>query len=274
MKALKNELGALLLIAVSATAIFGPLFLRPVDGCVVGDMAARLAGEVPESLREVYLDARRIKVGLGAAAVGGWESLGDALVAEGRVWLRTTHPGSPRYYRTVSNPYFQSNAFVHVPAARANAGTFRVPPGTSMRRLWEELASRYPRGVIAAGGLEFAELHTIAIAVPAIDGHAVLMNAARYYTRPMESRRAVKAYVVMMAARAGTSWFDAFRLRMLPPAGETGLAALAHALPLGGAPAPGAEAVGQIVASSLIDGGELALYPITRVGECPEAVWK
>lgn len=272
MRALKKETGVLLLVAISAAAIFGPLFLRPVDTCVVGDMAARLAGEVPESLREVYLDAQQIQVGLGAAAVGGWESLGDALVTEGRVWLRTTHRGSPRYYRTVSNPYFQSNAFVHVPAARAHAGTMRVARGTSMRQLGEELASRYPRGVIAAGGLEFAALHTIAIAMAAIDGHPVLKNAARYYTRPMESRRAVKAYVVMLAARAETPWPDALRRRMLPPAGETGLVALAHALSLDNA--PGGEAVGQILASSLIAGGELALYPVTRVGECPEAVWK
>lgn len=271
----KREFRILLGVAFATAVIFAPVFLRPVSTCVVGDMETRYQAQVPESLRERYLDAQQMRVGLGAAALGGWESLGDAVVVNGQAWLRTTHRDSPNYYRLVRNRYFQSNAWVYVPRERDSEGSLRVAPDSSLQQLLEMLAGKYPGGVIAAGYVHFSELRTIAIAQAAIEGRPILKNAAHYYTRPMESGRDVWAYVVLLAARAGHS----SQPPLLPPTPKSSpVSGLVHALRLSGAPvnpdaAPGAAeitAVGRVVPEARLKDGVLQLYPITRVAECAD----
>jgi hypothetical protein len=271
----KREFRILLGVALATTVIFAPLLLRPVSTCVVGDMETRYQARVPESLRDRYLDAQQMRVGLGAAALGGWESLGDAVVVNGQAWLRTTHRDSPNYYRLVRNRYFQSNAWVYVPRERDSAGSLRVAPDSSLQQLLEMLAGKYPGGVIAAGYVHFSELRTIAIAQAAIEGRPILKNAAHYYTRPMESGRDVWAYVVMLSARAG----HLSQPLLLPPMPKTSpVTGLVHALRLTGAPAnpdaaPGETeiaAVGRVVAEARLKEGMLQIYPITRVAECAQ----
>jgi hypothetical protein len=271
----KREFRILLGVALATAVIFAPLFLRPVSTCVVGDMETRYQARVPEPLRDRYLDAQQMRVGLGAAALGGWESLGDAVVVNGQAWLRTTHRDSPNYYRLVRNRYFQSNAWVYVPNGREAADSLRVTPDSSLQQLLETLAGKYPGGVIAAGYVHFSELRTIAIAQAAIEGRPILKNAAHYYTRPMESGRDVWAYVVMLSARVG----HASQPPLLPPTPKSSpVTGLVHALRLTAAPAnpnaaPGeAEiaAVGRVVAEARLKEGVLQLYPITRVAECTD----
>ena len=65
--------------------------------CVVGDIRARLAAQVPDALRTVWLDAERVGVGLGTAAVDGWEGLGDALVISGQAYVASTRHDTPAF---------------------------------------------------------------------------------------------------------------------------------------------------------------------------------
>lgn len=271
----RKETGVWLMIAVAAAVVFGPSWLRPIDTCVAGDSSARLAGQVPESWRAAYLDAAHIRFGLGSGAIGGWESLGEALAFDGWLWLRTTHRESPNYYRLVRNRYFQTNAFVYVPAGRESTESWDIPASTTAVELWEQLAARYPYGVLAAGELEFARLRTIAIAVPAIHGEEIRRHAARYYTRPLEDTRNARAFVVALVAGAEARRALPALARALPPppAPRARSAALAHALRLDGTP-PQPRSVGQVLGDSVIARGALALYPVRRLGECPQAVWK
>ncbi len=210
----------------------------------------------------------------GSGAIGGWESLGEALAFGGWLWLRTTHKESPNYYRLVRNRYFQTNAFVYIPAGRDSVESWDIPASTATERVWEQLAGLYPYGVLAAGELQFLRLRTIAIAVPAIHGEDLRRHAARYYTRPLEEKRDVRAVVVAVVARAEARRALPALARVLPPpALEARTATLAHALRLGGAP-PQPETVGQVLDDSVIARGRLALYPVGRMGECPQAILK
>ena len=277
---LKKEIGILLGVGVAAAVIFGPLWWRPASPCVFGDMADRAQARLPPTLKEVYLDAEKIRIGLGSAAVGGWDSLGDAVVAGGAAWVRTTNTRSPKYYDVVSNRYFQSNALVFIAPGVVAESSWRPPQVTPLSELWTVLAKKYPRGVMFAGYARLAPLHLIAIARPAIDGRPVLKNAPYYYTHPMESAPEAWAYVVGIAAagteasRPGWDWLSAL-LHTESRHHDQGQG-LAHALWLKSAPvvtesAPTrAEvvAVGQLVADSAIAEGELQLYPVTRAGSC------
>lgn len=277
---LKKELGILFAIGAFAAMIFGPLWWRPTSPCVAGDLAARARAQVPAAQKDVYLDAQKMKFGMGSAAIGGWQGLGDAVAVGGAVWVRTTNVRSPNYYATVHNRYFQSNGFLYVAPGLASASSWRPQGPTTLMQLWETLAKKQPAGVTFAGYVRLAPLQLIAIAQPAIDGRPVLKNAAHYYTRPMGSAPQAWAYVVGVAAassaitRPDRDWLAPL---LATHAGREGSGTgLAYALWLKSAPAdlhapPGSENVnnvGQLVADSRILEGELNLYPMTRAGRC------
>lgn len=278
---LKKELGILLGIGIAGAVIFGPLWWRPAVPCVAGDLTARAQARVPDSLKEIYLDAEHMQFGLGSAAIGGWEGLGDAIAVGGLTWVRTTRADSPKYFATVSNRYFQSNGFAYIPHDRGTESGFRLEQPAMLAQLWETLAKQYPQGVMFSGYVRVAPLRLIAIARPAIDGHPVLKNAAHYYTRPMESAPETWVYVVGIAtskstlSRMGRAWLSSL-LAARPDHVGNG-AGLAHALWLKSAPVDvqspptreNVNAVGQVVAdqTTLME-GELKLYPVTRAGGC------
>ena len=196
---LRNELGMLLGIGIAGAVIFGPLWWRPAVPCVAGDLTARAQARVPDNIREKYLDAGNMLFGLGSAAIGGWEGLGDALAVGGLVWVRTTRADSAKYFDTVSNRYFQSNGFAYIPPDREHESNLRLEPATPFSRVWETLANKHPEGVMFSGYVRLAPLRLIAITRPAIDGRAVLKNVPSYYTRPMETAQEGWAYVVGIA---------------------------------------------------------------------------
>jgi hypothetical protein len=272
----KRDLVVVLAVSAAGVLLFALRYWQPVDACVTGDARARALAEVPDALRARYLDAGTLRVGLGSAAIGGWGSLGDALVVGGRAWLRTTHKSSPRYYRVVANRYFQSNYFVSVPAGREPAENLAISAGTSLHTLGERLARHYPAGVIAAGYARFETLASIAIAEPAVNDAPIAQHAARYYTRPMETARDTWAYVVILAA-SSTGLFGTADSRLLS-AGEmkTRHVQLVHALRLYAAPtdardppqASQVSSLGQLLATSMLAEGELALFPVGRAGDC------
>ncbi len=277
---LRKEIGILFAIGGVAVVIFGPLWWRPASPCVAGDLAARTQAKVPEAMKDVYLDAKKMQFGMGSAAIGGWEGLGDAVATGGTVWVRTTNARSPNYYTAVHNRYFQSNGFVYVAPDLANASSWQPRQATTLTQLWEVLAKKYPAGVMLAGYVRLAPLRLIAIAQPAVNGNPVLKNAAHYYTRPMGTAPQAWAYVVGVAAantattRPDRDWLTPL-LTAHAEADSAGTGML-YALWLNSAPAdlhspPGSENVnnvGQLVADSKIVEGELKLYPMTRAGHC------
>lgn len=277
---LKKEIGILLGVGIAAVVIFGPLWWRPVSPCVFGDMADRAQARLPPELKEVYLDAEKIRFGLGSAAVGGWDSLGDAVVAGGEAWVRTTNTRSPKYFDVVGNRYFQSNALVYIAPGIAAESSWRPTQTTPLAELWTTLGKKYPGGVMFAGYVRLAPMQLIAIARPAIDGRPVLKNAPYYYTHPMESAPEAWAYVVGIAAgdavatRPDRDWLGAL-LHTEARHHDQGLG-LAHALWLKSPPVVTSSpptraevtAVGQLVAGSAVAAGELQLYPVTRAGGC------
>lgn len=277
----RKELGILLGIGLAAAVVFGPLWWRPAVPCVAGDLAARARAQVPDELREIYLDAAAMRFGLGSAAIGGWEGLGDAVAANGLAWVRTTRAASPKYFGVVSNRYFQSNGFVYLPLDREPLSRWHPEQPATLAQLWESLARRHPEGVMFGGYLKAAPLHLIAISRPAIDGKEVLKNAAHFYTRPMESAAEAWVYVVGVAAPAATlSRPDRGGLTALLASRAGGMTGLTHALWLRAAPvdrqAPptrgSVQAVGQLVAEqTILIEGELELHPVTRAGGCGDA---
>ena len=278
-----KKLGILIGLGVFASVIFGPPWWRPVNPCVIGDLPARAQAQVPAALKEIYFDAQNMQVGLGSAAVGDWEGLGDALAVDRNVWIRNTNNRSPKYYATVSNRYFQSNGFIFVPPGIESERRWRVASPTSLAQLREALAKKNPAGVIFAGYVRFAPLRLIAIARPAIDGRPVSKNAPYYYTRPMQSAPEAWAYVVGVAVasaslkRADHAWLAS--LLIAPPSHQDAGAGLVHGLWLKSAPSDPRSplrqdnvlAVGQLMAEAAIVEGELTLYPVTRAGGCDAA---
>jgi hypothetical protein len=275
-----KKLGILIGLGVFAAVIFGPPWWRPVNPCVIGDMSARAQAQVPTALKEIYFDAQNMQVGLGSAAVGGWEGLGDAVAVDGSVWIRNTNNRSPKYYATVSNRYFQSNGFIFVPPGTESKQRWRVASPTTLAQLWETLAKKNSAGVIFAGYVRLAPLRLIAIAHPAIDGRPVSKNAPYYYTRAMQSVPEAWAFVVGIAAasasvaRSDHAWFAS--MLNTPLSRRDAGTGFVHGLWLRSAPEnldspprrDNVLAVGQLMADTAVVEGELTLYPVTRAGGC------
>lgn len=281
---LKKEMGLLLGVGIATAVLFGPAWWRPAVPCLAGDMLARARSLVPDEQKDTYLDAQQMQFGLGSAAIGGWESLGDALVVGGQAWLRTTHADSPNYFATVANRYFQSNGFLYLPLSRKSDTLWHFEHSTSLQGLWDSLAGKFPEGVMFSGYVRLAPLRLIAMARPAVDRHPIRQNAPRYYTRPLESAPEAWAYVAGLAAsRSSTERKDRAWLSSMLTARDgnhrpgTGLA---HVLWLNAAPADfrspparsNVRAVGRLVAEATnILEGEIRLYPLTRPGACNNA---
>jgi len=280
----KKEFGLLLGISVAVAVIFGPSWWRPAVPCVAGDMLARAQSRVPDELKDIYLDAQQMQFGLGSAAIGGWDSLGDALVVGGQAWLRTTHADSPKYFATVANRYFQSNGFLYLPPARASDSFRRFENSTPFQELWDSLVGKYPEGVMYSGYLRLAPLRLIAMARPAIDRLPLRQNAPRYFTRPMESAPEAWAYVAGLAIsrtsveRRDRAWLSSM-LTTRDGNNHPGTG-LTHVLWLHSAPADfrappahaNVKAVGRLVVETTnVIEGEIELYPLTRAGKCNNA---
>jgi hypothetical protein len=250
---------------------------QPVPGvCVVGDVRARLAARVPPALRTVQLDAGRIGVGLGTAAVGGWDGLGDALVVSGQAFVHSTRRRAPDNHaldrslparsrplvpgavylslhsaRTPSIPgsvvndrFFQTSNLVYVPPAARARDTLQVAPGTPLDSLWRQLAVRYPEGVLVAGTVQWRQLHRYALAQPPIDGLPIFKHTTHYYTQPMENLANAWTYLVGIAAhpRAMPSG-NALYANLFARRPDGGLDLPAHVLVLKARPADPARAL-------------------------------
>ena len=253
-----------------------------IDTCVLGDAGTHMRGVIPAQLEHAYVDAQRIQFGLGSAAIGGWPSLGDGLVAGGRVWLRTTHPASPHYYSLVANRYFQTNFFTYVPPGVAPLKILRLEPGTRAGQLWKTLAARYPAGVMLEGYARMQPLHTIAIAQPAIDGKSISRHTPEYYTQPMETLPDTWLYAVGYArnpAPASEQRPGIAGIKQLD-AESSSTYGLTHVLLLNAAPNDAAAVpvpanvanIGQLVGDSVFIEGELRLYPMHHAAACVEAL--
>ncbi len=280
-RSIRMNLVRVLLIGVSAGLVLIAAVRRAREHepltCVAGSARARAEALVPVALADRYLDARHILFGLGDGAVGGWSSLGDAMVTSGRVWLRTTRSASPDYYRLVVDRYFQTSYLAYVPVGTQPRTTLIIPPGEHVYRFWHQLARRYPQGVMVEGYVKMKSLYTIAIARPPFSGLPVATNTPFYYTRPMESANDVWVYLAGIAAyRRGNSRM----LERLVPYGQMrGSDGLADVLQLRARPVttdspPAADTVltvGQLVGRSTVSRGRLRIYPIYRATNCPDA---
>ncbi len=248
--------------------------------CVVGDVRARLAARIPAALSTVQLDAERIGVGLGSAAIGGWEGLGDALVVSGRAFVSSTRRDAQDFQSLASERFFQTSHLVYVPPATRARGNLRVQPGTPLDALWRQLAVRYPGGVLVAGTVQWQRLRRYALTRPPIDGLSVFAHTAHYYTQPMENLADTWTYLVGVAAhsRAMPSGHGLYaNLFARRPDGDLDLPA--HVLVLKAMPADPARAptdgevvsVGRAASGSLLADGVLTLYPIQNVLACEDA---
>lgn len=262
-------MGLLTAVAAVVAAFFLPALLAPSTACTVGNMANRLQARVPDDLKLLYFDAASVRVGLGNGAIGGWNSLGDAVALDGQLWLRTTHRDSPHYFSLVRNRYFQTNAFVATTLDARPMTEVTLDVKKTAKALLADLAAQHPRGVLAAGYLKFRVLQTIALSKAPIDGGALLKQAASYYTRPMESARDVWTYAVLLAGKA-----DKKSLKpMLEGARDNGYF---FALALHGAPGNvrkpplGSEAVnlGEVVGLSEVAEGHLELFALEKISTC------
>ncbi|MCK7583641.1 MAG: hypothetical protein MZV65_54420 [Chromatiales bacterium] len=173
----------------------------PAGVCVLGDLRTYLAGRIPARLAASDLDATPIALGLGKAAVGDWSNLGDAVVAGGRLYLRGTAVDTLQYHRLVRATRFRSSSFAFLPPGAVARTRMQPPTGSSVAQLLQQLTERYPRGVLAAGYLQFSRLELWAVSRPAIYGVAVPDHVAEYYTEPLRTAADAWAYVVGISAR-------------------------------------------------------------------------
>lgn len=241
--------------------------------CVVGDVRARQMAYVSPGLSQRYLDARSMRYGIGTAAIGTWDSLGDAIAIGGRLWLRSTNAQSPRFFDIVTNPFFLTNNFTYV-AATAPAPAQRTFGAIPFTQLWRELAADYNSGVLVAGYVQFKRLDTIALTRPPFKALPVTTHPQVYYTRPMETTENVWAYIVGVSGDGTRVERDRLLSRVLPEA-RTNVRGYAHVLVLRGTPSdnsvPTVEDVvslGRVVDSSEVIQATLALHRLNRVRDC------
>ena len=251
----------------------------PPGPCVLGDQRDYLAGRIPAGLWVTEFDTTTMAVGLGKAAVGDWRNLGDAVVAGGRLYLRSAAVDTPPHQRLMRTRRFRTSSFAFLPADAAWPDRVTPAAGSSMAQLQQQLTGRYPRGVLVAGYLRFRDLQLWAVSRPAIDGVPVAEHVTDYYTEPLRTATDVWAYVVGVSAHQPLPQpqrNDPLYQRLLAVRADQAESGVVYALLLAAPPVdlrqpPDPLAVldvGQVTRSSVINAGELQLHPFTRLGAC------
>lgn len=271
-----------LLAAFTATLV--GLGVPPPPGlCLLGDARDYLRGAVTPALAATEFDASRLKLGVGRAAIGDWNNLGEALLIDGQLCVRSTAAGSRDYYRLVCGRHFRTSALAFLPPGARPRGKFSVTEPMTLGQLRRRLAGQYPGGVLLAGTLHFATLDTIAVSRPAIHGVSVERHAVDYYTEPREERRDAWAYVVGIAVRQPLppeQRDDRSLARLLAPRAGGRADSLVEALVLAAPPANGnrppasneAVTLGRVTDASRVVEGAVDLYPLYRPGDCAVAI--
>lgn len=251
----------------------------PPGPCVLGDLRTYLAGRIPAGLWVTEFDTTTMAVGLGKAAVGDWRNLGDAVVAGGRLYLRSAAVDTPPHQRLIRTRRFRTSSFAFLPADAAWPDRVTPATGSSMAQLQQQLTGRYPRGVLVAGYLRFRDLQLWAVSRPAIDGVPVAEHVTEYYTEPLRTATDVWAYVVGVSTLQPLpppQRNDPLYQRLLAPRTDQPEFNMTYALLLAAPPADPTQPpdplavldVGQVTRSSVIDAGELQLHPFTHLGAC------
>ena len=244
--------------------------------CVVGDVRALRAALVPATLRHAQLDAAHMQVGVGVAAIEGWEGLGDAVVVAGRVYVRSTRRETRRAQALESGRFFQTSSLVYVPAGVHASETISVQAGTTLDNLWQQLTTRYPDGVLVAGTIQWQQLRRYVITRAPIDGLSIPEHATDYYTQPMQISSDTWTYLVGIAASAHAIP-AASTLFARHPDGRLNLPV--HLLVLKAEPADHTQApkreavltVGRAAGDSRLASAQLMLYPLQHHDACREA---
>lgn len=270
-------LGVWLLVSLGAPPAPGP--------CVLGDQRAYLAARIPAGLWHTEFDAATMAVGLGTAAVGDWRTLGDALVAGGRLYLHSAAVDSAPHRRLIRAHRFRTSSLLYLPATAAWLDRLTPAAGSTLEQLLQQLTARYPRGALMAGYVRFRELSLWTVSRPAIDGLPVAEHVTDYYTEPARTATDAWVYLVGVGARRplpAPQRDDPLYQRLLAPRPDDTELSRVHALLLAAAPAdpdlpPDPLAVldvGQVARGSVIDGGALRLFPFARLVACspPPAV--
>jgi len=254
----------------------------PPDLCVLGDAGARLAARIPPELANAYVDSTRIALGFGSGAIGSWQGLGEALAVDGQIYVRSTDYPTPQYYRLLQARRFQTNAFAYVPRGTRARERLILHRGVRFSENWRELGTHYPDGALVAGFVQFRTLRTIAISRPATHGLPVLQNPAYYYTEPMESADNAWTYVVGLVARGQLPpprSDDPLFLRLIGRRSDGRLDTYALALQLAAPPDDPARtkdlqpiSLGRITGDSVIQQGEVSVFPADRLAVCKGAI--
>lgn len=249
----------------------------PLPGpCVLGDVRTYLAGRIPAGLWHTDFDATPMAVGLGKAAVGDWRNLGDAVVAGGRLYLRSTATDTPPLIRARA---FRASSFAFLPAATVWPDRLVPADGSSLAQLLQQLTERYPRGVLVAGYLRFHDLQLWTVSRAAIDGVPVTEHVTDYYTEPLRVATDAWAYVVGINARQplpAPQRDDPLYQRLLAPHADSPDLNMTYALRLATPPLEPSRPpdpltvldVGQVTRNSVVAGGDLRLYPFSRLEAC------
>lgn len=267
------------LLALFTAVLVGHGVPPPPSLCLLGDARDYMRGTVSATLAGTEFDASRLTLGLGRAAIGDWNNLGEALLVGGQLCVRSTAAGSRDYYRLVCDHRFRTSAFAFLPPGARPRGIFSVTEPMTLGQLRRQLAGQYPAGVLLAGSLRFATLDTIAVSRPAIRGVSVEHHAVDYYTEPREERRDAWAYVVGVAVRQPLpleQLDDQSMARLLAPRPGGRSESLVQALVLAATPADGnrlpspheAVALGRVTDESRVVEGAVDLYPLYRLSDC------
>jgi len=275
------------LLAVAGFAALVAVFVilrqqPPPELCVLGDAEARLAARIPPELAHAYVDSARFTLGFGSGAIGSWTGLGEALAFGGQVYVRSTDYPTAQYYRLLQARRFQTNAFVYVPRGTRARENLALRHAAHFGDVWRELGNHYPDGALIAGYVQFRMLRSIAISRPATNGLPVLQHPAHYYTEPMASAGNAWTYVVGLVARGQLppprTDEPLFR-RLIALRRDGHLDTYALALQLATAPDPGSHTgylqpigLGRITDDSVIEQGDMAVFPADRLAACGEAL--
>jgi len=175
---------------------------------VIGDVNDVLQGVVKDNVKDKEWTKENSGIaGIGAATLGKWGAVGEAVFINGMAIIRSADNGSADYYKTLTGPKFKTQFSVFVTNGAKKDGEFTVnnKEGVTMTDFYNKLYESIDKKPFCFVGVaKFGPLKAIALTKAPVYGDKLFGEMKKqYYGNPVEVLPCENALVVGCAAHYG-----------------------------------------------------------------------
>ncbi len=167
----------------------------------IGSVEDVIAARVPKALENRQFDAKECQCGFELGSPLGIDSLGEAVIVNGRCYATNTKLHSRDYYQTISGRYYYTTGMLLIPKkAMPSHRAYYNGEAMPIQKLYQTIYSTLQQPFAISGFVHAENLNATAIALPPIDGRPIFDNKMDFYSMPNQQLSDTPLFIVSVSA--------------------------------------------------------------------------